>query len=154
MGMPVLVICGIVALATLGNPLLIITWPLFIILAWLSWRAIKTARKDSAERIPQTIIVDSAGVEAGGRHYSASDIAEVQWAPPGADRPEQMHVLPDNRSHAAAYAMGQNIVAKIAHSSWVVMLRLRSDSRPVVIAHHLEPGTAEALGKDIISAMR
>lgn len=153
MGMPVLVGSGAIALFTITNPLLVLAWPLLAILAWMSWKIVKEGKAETAARQPQSVFVTKQGIIVDGRTFPASDVVEIAWSPRNTG-PAQHYVVPDSNMQASAQAMGRNLRARMEHVSWMLSLRLRSDSRPVVIVRHLTPDTAKALGNDIMAALR
>lgn len=113
-------------------------------IAWIiqSRNLKKRCELENARRVPKEIRVDAAGVVADGYLYEAADIVEIAVSHQDAG--------PARQTTGKAVADLKNAQAFVSHQASV---RLRSDSRPMVLVSGLTLETARALVQDISGAL-
>lgn len=112
-------------------------------IAWIiqSRNLKKRCELENARRVPKEIRVDAAGVVVDGYLYEAADIVEIAVSHQDAGPARQT---------GKAVADLKNAQAFVSHQASV---RLRSDSRPMVLVSGLTLETARALVQDISGAL-
>lgn len=155
---PNLLFWGGVFLIVCGLPLMIVLVGfLFVIIGVI---AVLQGRKrkrlwqaENASRQPRNIRVDAAGVTVVSHTYGAADIVEFsvthQSAGPATVRYERITTA----GGAIGASLRDNTENAQAHVSYQASLRLRSDSRPIVLMSGLTEQTASALIQDLSDAL-
>lgn len=112
-------------------------------IAWIVQSRKLRARwvQENGDRKPKDILVSPSGVVADGRLYAAADIVELVATHPDAGA--------SGRTGAAVAALRNAQMAV----SYQASVRLRSDSRPIVLVSGLTHETATALIRDMTAAL-
>lgn len=149
---------GGVALIVCGLPLMIILIGfLFIfigVIAVIQGRKRKRLwQAENASRQPKNIRVDAVGVTIDGHIYRAADIVEFtvthQSAGPAIVRYERITTA----GGAIGASLRDNTENAQGHVGYQASLRLRSDSRPIVLVAGLTEQTASSLIRDLSEAL-
>lgn len=127
--------------------------PIGLLVVFQGIRLMSKRSAENANRVPSEIRVGPTSIAAKGRDYKADDVVEFTVTHQAAGPAKVRYESVTTSSQAIGATIRDNTANAQSHVGYEASVRLRSDSRPIILAGGLTEQTASTLTRDLAEAL-
>lgn len=147
------IVCAIVSVPMMAILVGFIMFPLSLLFIYTGSKLRSRFTTENARRVPQKIVVTPSAVAAAGREFAHHDILEFVVTHSAAGPAKVRYERIASGSAAMGATLRENTANAQNYVCFQASVRLRSDSRPIVLVDGLTEQTAEALCRDLAGTL-